>query len=570
MSKIIVLPENLSRKIAAGEVIERPSSVVKELVENALDARATDIRVELQAGGKRLIRMIDNGEGMSREDALLCFERHSTSKINSEEDLSRIATLGFRGEALPSISAVSRIILKTAEGVSQKGVLIEREAQTMLRIEEVAFPKGTSIEVRDLFFNLPARRKFLRTERSELGHSVKFLSAVALVHPGVRFLLKNGSRIVFDYLAVAGLRERIYQIYGKSVLNTLIPVDYGEDQRSISGYTSKPPNGRGDRKHQIFFVNKRPVKEKILHSALNRAYQSFLERDRFPEAFLFLTVPFEDVDVNVHPAKTEVRFKDSSLIFNWVRRSLEQALLREMGVKAVYPAGLQESKITGVEEKGFYPSFPPMKETKRDGHISGTLFPQKSESASKPKILGQYLDSYIVAVDSDGILVIDQHNAHERVLFEKYQSIHNKNTWPRKLALDPVIFDLSPRQKLALEKNQILLERIGFRVDMMGKRSYALKEYPDFFRENEAKEIFLSLLEEISHEKVEDRLNKILATMACKTAVKAGESMSKDKMDYLVEQLFQTKIKSLCPHGRPVLIRLSKKDIEKGIGRPQN
>ncbi|MCJ7582511.1 MAG: DNA mismatch repair endonuclease MutL, partial [Candidatus Aminicenantes bacterium] len=315
MNRIALLPSDVSQKIAAGEVIERPFSVIKELVENSLDAQATEIKVELVEGGKRLLRVTDNGYGMSRDDALLAFERHSTSKISTEDDLDHIRTLGFRGEALPSISSVSRITLKTSEKDESHGTFIEREGEEVLRIEDIAFPQGTCIEVADLFFNLPVRKKFLRSERSEMGQVVKYLTQAALASPEVRFSLFHGKRKVFDFPRVAHLKERIFQVFGGDILDRVLEVNSKDGPLALFGYASNPPTGRRDRKQQYFYVNKRPVKDSTLQAALNLSYKSFLEKDHSAESFLFLSLPFTDVDVNVHPTKTEVKFIDSSAIF---------------------------------------------------------------------------------------------------------------------------------------------------------------------------------------------------------------------------------------------------------------
>ncbi|MFP4082252.1 MAG: DNA mismatch repair endonuclease MutL [Candidatus Aminicenantes bacterium] len=565
MNRIIVLPSGISQKIAAGEVIERPFSVVKELVENSLDAHASEIKVELQGGGKRLIRVTDDGQGMIREDASLCFERHSTSKISKEEDLNQIATLGFRGEALPSISAVSRLTLKTCRKKGEKGTLIEREGEEVLGIRDVGFPPGTSVEVRDLFFNLPARRKFLRSERSELNAVVKYLTGVSLAFFKVSFSLTHGKREIFNYPQVSSLKERIFQIYGKSMLERLMEVEYEEGNKRVYGYASSPPSGRSDRTHQLFYVNNRPVRDKLLQAALNQVFRGFLEKDRFAEAFLFLFCPYTEVDINVHPAKAEVRFKDSQDIFRVVQNSIKKAMLKSQGIKEVYPTPEKEEKISRIEEA--QPSF--HMEIRKDKTVPGQhLFPHQAEQQRiHPRVLGQYLDMYIVASSPEGLLVIDQHNAHERVLFEKYEQIDKDKKWPRKLALFPILLELSPSQVLCLEDNQSLLEEAGFRVEAMGGRSFSLKEFPDIFKEEEAKDIFLSLLEEIKKEKIEDRRKKLLAALACKTAVKAGEVLSFDKMNYLVENLFQTKNSSLCPHGRPITVRIERRDIEKGLRR---
>ncbi len=565
MRKIALLPPEISQKIAAGEVIERPFSAVKELVENALDAGASEIKVELLGGGKKLIRVADNGYGMGKDDALLCFERHSTSKIGTVEDLSQISTLGFRGEALPSISAVARICLKTSNGKEGKGTLIERQGDEVVQVSDVAFPRGTSVEVRDLFFNLPARQKFLRSERSELNLVVRYMTLVSLAYPEVRFSLEHGKRQIFDYPSVQSLKDRIFQIYGKSLLEQLMEVDYEEDKRRIFGYASVPPSGRRDKTQQIFYVNKRPVKDRILQAALNQAYRGFLEKDNFALAFLFLSCPYEEVDVNVHPAKAEVRFRDSRPFFQLVLQSIERAILSEKGIKEISPPQ-EEARSEWLMSKEESQQWFRIEEDRQVlWKDDFSLLPK--EERVYPKVLGQYQDTYIVAVSGEGLFIIDQHNAHERVLFEKYEEIDKKQEWPRKITLVPILFELSPSQVLSLEDNQTLLEESGFRLEAMGGKSFALKEYPDVFLEEEAQDIFFSLLEEVKKEKVEEKKKKILATLACKTAIKAREVLSLEKMSYLVEELFKTKNPSLCPHGRPVMVKIDKKEIERGLKR---
>jgi len=565
MKKIVILPTEISQKIAAGEVIERPFSAVKELVENSLDSGALEINVELLLGGKGMIKVSDNGCGMSREDALVCFERHSTSKISREEDLLAISTLGFRGEALPSISAVSRVILKTSDGTEERGSQIEREGEKLIQVSDIAFPKGTSVEVRDLFFNLPARKKFLRSERSELSLIVKYLTSVALVYPEIRFSLIHGKRQVFNYPHVSSLKERLFQVYGKSLLERLMEIDYRDNERQLRGYATSPPSGRSDKSRQLFFVNKRPIREKTLLGALNKVYKGFLEKDQFAEAFLFLTCPYNEVDVNVHPAKAEIRFKDSSPIYQLVVRSIEQAMLKERGIKEIYPSREESKRDFRIEER--MPPVASRMPKEEEIQDPGLFFPSREEERRYPHVLGQFLDSYIVASREEGILVIDQHNAHERVLYERYLQTDQMKKWPRKLALLPILFDLSPSQVLSFENNQELLEETGFRVEAMGGKSFALKEYPDIFREEEAENVFLSLLEEMKEEKIEDKKQRLLATLACKTAVKAGQALSLEKMRFLVEELFKTKNSSICPHGRPIVVKIDKKEIERGLKR---
>jgi len=560
-------------KIAAGEVVERPASVVKELVENALDAGATEIKVELEEGGKRLIRVTDNGYGMDKEDALICFERHSTSKITGEEDLDHISTLGFRGEALPSISAVSRVNLRTSIGDKSPGICLEREGEKVLGTKEIAYPQGTSVEVRDIFFNLPARRKFLRSENAELSLITTYLTTAALAHFDVKFSLVHGKREIFNYSVVPGVKERIFQIFGRSVLERLLEIDFKDGEIHLFGYASCPPTGRGDRKHQFFFVNNRPVKDKILIAALNQAYKPFLEKNYSPEAFLFLEMPLVDVDVNVHPAKTEVRFRDTNYVFRLLNRSIEHAVLKEMGIKDVYPEAPEERKTFKVEEMGEPEVFKLPWEEKGSSFsqdiktVDTAVFEREAEKSEAPRVLGQYMDMYIIAVEGEGILVIDQHNAHERVLFERFLELDREKKWPVKLALMPIVFDLSPSQEIVYEKSQDLLEAMGFRIEPMGSRSYALKEYPEIFQEKEAEEILLSLLDEAGKEKIEEKKEKMLALLACKAAIKAHVPLNHEKMSFLVQELFKTKNPGICPHGRPIVVRLGKSEIERALGR---
>jgi len=567
MNKIHLLPLDISQKIAAGEVIERPFSVVKELVENSIDAGSSEIRVELQTGGKKLIRVQDNGAGMSREDAQVCFERHATSKISSDSDLERISTLGFRGEALASVAAVSELVLKTSDGETEMGIQVERKVGQPALVHETAFPKGTCVEVRDLFGNLPARRKFLRSDQSELGMIVRYLTGVALAFPEIKFSLVQARREILNCPQVANTRERIFQLYGKDILGTLMEIDFEEGGSRIFGYGSRPPLGKANKAHQLFFVNRRLVKDRILQASLNQAYRGFLERDQFPEAFLFLTLPYAEVDVNVHPAKAEVRFLDSQFIFYLVLRSVEKVMLKDKGIKEVYVSqegARYEGRVEGAAASGVF------QKKERPAIETQGLFPPLAESTGGtvfPRVLGQYLNTYIVAAGEDGILIIDQHNAHERVLFEKYKEIDAQKRWPQKIPLIPILVDLSPSQVLSLEKNQPLLEEAGFRVEAMGGRTFVLNGFPDIFEAEIAKETFLALLEEMGEEEVERKREKILATLACRTAVKAHDPLPPDKMNFLVEELFKTTNPSLCPHGRPVVIKVDKAQIEKGLKR---
>jgi DNA mismatch repair protein MutL len=582
MKTIHLLPDDVAQKIAAGEVIERPVSVVKELVENSLDAGAAEVRIELRDGGKSLIKVQDDGSGMDREDAALCFRRHSTSKIATEEDLERIATLGFRGEALASIAAVSRLTLRTYDGQADRGTMIEREGERLIAITDIAFPRGSSVEVRELFFNLPARRKFLRSGQSELGPVVKYVTQAALAAPGVRFTLVHGSREVIACPPVGSLKERVFQIFGKKMVDGLMEVAAEEKGARVEGLASLPLAGRPDKSVQHFFVNGRPVKDRILVAALNQAYAGILERGRSPEAFLFLTLPYADVDVNVHPTKAEVRFKDTQLVFRLVLRAVGEGAARGHTIKEILPgeAGGEKESALRVAEEGAgwvspdlgFGAVVPDRLASGDG-VHPAVGADRTGTASVsapekgPVVLGQYENMYIVAAGREGLLVVDQHNAHERVLFERYREIDRLKAWPRKMLLIPPILELSPSAVVSLETSAALFEDLGFRIETMGGRSYALKEYPDLFKPEQAADVFLGLLEEAGQKTAEDRREHMLATLACKTAVKAGEPLTREKMGYLVEELFKTAQPALCPHGRPIVVRIEKSVIDKGLRR---
>ncbi len=588
MGKVRLLPSAIAQKIAAGEVIERPASVVKELVENSLDAAAKTIRVELEEGGKKLIRVEDDGCGMSPEDVVLCFERHATSKISQEEDLEKIATLGFRGEALASIASVSRLVLRTSEG--QVGTKVEREGGRLGRISEGGYPKGTLVEVRDLFFNLPARRKFLRSTQSELAHIVRYLTTVSLAFPEVAFFLHHGERQLLNCPAVPTRRERFYQLFGRENLERLMEINWEEGEYRISGFISRPPRGAGDRYRQFYYVNQRPVRDRLLPAAVQQAMKGRLEKDTSPEVYLFLSLPYSEVDVNVHPAKAEVRFRDSARVFHAVLKCLNEAMTQESAVKSVYlgtqhDASVKEIKETAVAARTHL--FPGVKESESRGEEAGEsylslLSPLDEGSfavektlaeegeAKKLEIFGQYLNLYILAADETGLLIIDQHNAHERILFEKYLELDARRAWSSKQALFPLLIELSPAEMIILEQLNPTLGEFGFELENLGGRSLYLRSFPDFLEDEEARDVLLGFLEEAEKTEITERRERLLATMACRTAIKAGLPLSREKMEVLVAELFRAKNPWLCPHGRPTVVRLDRRQIEKGLKRPSN
>ena len=596
MARIKVLPAEVAQKIAAGEVVERPVSVVKELVENSLDAGATEIKIELIDGGKKLIRLQDNGCGLSQEDVALCFKRHATSKLEKEEDLEKIATLGFRGEALASISAVSRLTLKTFDGEGDRGYEVEREGDKLIRFLETGFPRGTMVEVRDLFFNLPARRKFLRGERSELNLITGYVTQAALAFPGVKFVLVHNNRQVINCPGVSNLEERVYQLYGRQPLEGLMAVGYEENGYRLSGLASRPFTGRADRQHQLFFVNRRPVKDRVLSAALTQAYLGMLDRQKSPECFLFLDLPYELVDVNVHPAKAEIRFKEPQEVFRLILRGVEIAARSESLIKPVMISGSSrkegqvrekassESELNlpeGVEKEGEAgkeggeaiqtPAGESQAgQTSRRGRQPGEIQQVAEEPAGERpgrRVLGQYLNAYLIVVSEEGLMIIDQHNAHERILFEKFKRLDAENGWASRQMLFPQVLELSPEEILRLEELQEELATLGFDLEPMGERSYGLRAFPDVFDEVRAAEILRGILNGVGPERLKDKREKMLATMACKAAIKAGQPLSQAEMEFLARELFQTRQPGVCPHGRPVIVEISREKIERTIGR---
>ena len=596
MARIKVLPAEVAQKIAAGEVVERPVSVVKELIENSLDAGATEIKIELEEGGKKLIRLQDNGCGLSQEDAVLCFKRHATSKLEKEEDLEHIATLGFRGEALASISAVSRLTLKTYNGEGDRGYQVEREGDRLIRFLEIAFPRGTMVEVRDLFFNLPARRKFLRGERSELNLITSYVTQAALAFPGVKFILVHNGRQLLNCPAVSTLEERVYQLYGRQLLDGLMAVDYEEGGYRLSGLSSRPFAGRADRQHQLFFVNRRPIKDRVLGAALTQAYLGMLDRQKSPECFLFLDLPYELVDVNVHPAKAEIRFKEPQAVFGLILRAIELAARSESLIKPVMigEAGRGEKRQPSKETSQPELNLQEKEEQKEnDRGIEKELgekiqapewtrqasqtwrqpgeTQQVAENTATPRagrhILGQYLNAYLVVTAEEGLMIVDQHNAHERILFEKFKKLDEEKGWASRQMLFPQVLELSPEEVLHLEELQEELAGLGFELESLGERSYSLRAFPDVFDEARATEILRGILAEGGPERLKSKRDRMLATMACKAAIKAGQPLSQAEMEFLAAELFQTSQPGVCPHGRPIIVEISRDKIEKTLGR---
>ncbi len=616
MNKIRVLPEILANKIAAGEIVERPASVVKELLENSIDAECRAIHVSVQSGGKRFIQIRDDGHGMSQDDAILAFEHHATSKLQTAEDLGAIATLGFRGEALPSIASVSRLTLRTRAQNSESisGTEVEIQGGVMRSVKPVPWDKGTEITVRDLFFNVPARRKFLRSHDTELGHIARLVTHYALAYPEIRFTLESEGRVLIDAVSVGELKERIYQIFGEGFLNNLIELSGQIGSVRIRGFCSRPHEQRTNPYSQFFYVNRRMVRDKVITSAIRQAYRNCIPASAYPVVILFLELPFDEVDVNAHPAKTEIRFRDQSTVHTVVLENIEQALVRSASIPVYEHRG-----ATAPDDPGVAPSYPspmtdrmpapgnafdftppaaspnpfqralnyPFREVaapipvNREDHSSLRLLPDMLLGSplelSRPfqsgsvKILGQLQDSYIIACDSQGLLIIDQHVAHERILYEKLAAAVQNCKVETQGLLVPLSLELPPHQVALLERMIPELNRNGFVVEHFGGASVLIRSVPAIAGDSDSRKLLSEILEGLENEErtldVDRIRDRICVSTACRAAVKVNMPLTLEKMQWLIDQLSLTRIPTNCPHGRPVILRFTMYEIERNFGR---
>ena len=615
MSKIRVLADHVANQIAAGEVVERPASVAKELVENSIDAGATRITIEIEAGGRRLLKVSDDGEGMIRDDAVLAFERHATSKIRETGDLAAIGTLGFRGEALASIASVAKVELTTCIEGASAATRVTIDGGRMRDVKDAAHPRGTTIAVRDLFFNIPARRKFLRSEATETYHLTNLVTHYALAHPEIAFTFINNGREVVRAAPAKDLRERAYQIFGEEFLENLLEVNGGDSQLArVSGFVSAPRDRRTSRDSQYLFVNRRFVRDRMIGRALSEGYRSILPHGVYPAALLFIETPLEEVDVNVHPAKTEVRFRRSAAVADAVREAVRLALASASYVPPPEPSPIAYEATAAVSYSAPQPRIefvppPPMppapvvqkppvevsgEEIARDIEVmirasqsvqsvqSVALPPLNSaekfarevtpESLSKNiRPLGQLEESFIIATDDEGLLLIDQHVAHERVLFDKYRALEAERRTESQQLLVPQTFDLTPAQAAVFDDLAPELEKYGFELMRLSGRTVAVKAIPADLPSGEARNMLAELLDTVDAEKKsnarETMRDEIAASLACHAAIKVNMPLAPEKMRWLIDRLLQTSSPTTCPHGRPVILRLRTRDILKGFHR---
>ena len=584
---IRLLPDNLVNQIAAGEVVERPASVVKELVENSIDAGATEIEINVREGGSSYISITDNGGGIAKNDLALAVQRHATSKL-PDENLFQINTMGFRGEALPSIGAISRLSVSSRQPDSENGWCLRVDGGNHSGLEPVAMPVGTKIEVSDLFFATPARLKFLKTPATECGHIEDILSKIALAHPEISFKFSNERKVIFEYLG-ADLKARVASILGDDFVNNCSSVMAEQADYKLTGFAGLPTFNRGNATQQYLYVNNRPVKDKILMGAVRVAYQDFLARDRFPVVVLFLQVDPMLVDVNVHPAKTEVRFRDSNLVRSILIGALRSAINNDAHrtSSTISQAVMDSFRPMAINQQlherpaqafaSFSPKLPNMH------HQQAVAYQPIMQQAPEPdpevdtlhlplgNPVAQVHGTYIISEADDGLIVVDQHAAHERLVYEKFKNQIAQNGVKRQALLIPEVIDLTEHDLEKLSKMMPALSALGLVVENFGQGSALIREVPAIMGEFNAAQLIRDLLDEIIEFgeaiSLRERIFEILASRACHGSIRAGRRLAKEEMSALLREMEKTAHSGQCNHGRPTYVKLDKKQIEKLFGR---
>ncbi len=590
MGKINRLPPDLANQIAAGEVVERPASIVKELVENAIDAGAHRISIHVELGGKQQVRVEDDGEGMEPEDARLAIERHATSKIRRADDLAAIRTMGFRGEALPSIASVSHFMLRTRARGQDSGTEIRVNGGTVALVTEVGAAVGTIVEVNDVFYNLPARRKFLKADSAESAQVSRIVTQLALANHEIGFTLTSASRTVLQAPPAISARDRLYQLYGERA--DLMEVAKEAGGIRLTGFIAALAEQGPTRGPQNVFINRRIVKDRTIAHAIIDSYSQATIKERSPEVHLFLEMAPDALDVNVHPTKAEVRFRDQSLVHQVVRRALMDALGQsaapQLQLRPEHVAQPQPSNISLPEvlAGGVYPSrWVPDHERQPPSTLSpqgpqSQSFPATSANSAvkpgspeiRPMIpLGQFRDTFIVAIDDEGIAIIDQHVAHERVLFERVMERLTAGTMESQRLLIPMLLDVPASAQQALVHRAAELGRLGFEIEAFGPTTINVTAVPALLDADDSAKALLALAEDLEGldrgAQVQEALQRIAALTACHAAVKANYPLTYEKMAHILDELRATSYSTICPHGRPVMLRLTKREIEKNFDR---
>ncbi|MCL5104344.1 MAG: DNA mismatch repair endonuclease MutL [Armatimonadetes bacterium] len=621
-NRISLLDEHTANRIAAGEVVERPASVVKELVENSIDAGATQVTVTLEEGGKELIKVVDNGVGMTRDDAVLSLQRHATSKIRDAEDLDHISTLGFRGEALPSIASVSVIELITKHE-SGDGVRLEVEAGTVTNLESVGAPGGTSLSVRKLFFNTPARLKFLKTAQTEMSHITEIIGWFAMAYPNIHFRLVHGSREILSSPATGQRLNSITQVHGKDVAKQLVPILFETPAMKVDGFVSNPQLTRINRRDQSFFVNGRPIRSKTITHAVDQAYRGLLQPGRYAVAIVFVELVPELVDVNVHPTKTEVKFSSEHEIHSAVHRAVNAALMEGAAAPTITGGIGQGINPRETDGRGFKPptnTLRPDAPTYRQQELirpaemdlkqfQEALARRREEALAEPeaaddpfvwqkgggvpvedspvpeadfeptrtvalrsvRVIGQARNLYIIAQCDDGVLLIDQHVAHERVLFDRMRKAKEDSPAAIQGLVIPLTLSFSARESTVIARRLEEIRKAGFDLESFGGNTFVMRGSPASIKAGDAEAVLRDMVQELVDLSVAKHLlvrpDQVLITAACKMAVKAGEPLAMEEMEKLIEELLECENPFVCPHGRPIIVSLSNWELDRKFRR---
>ena len=575
--KIHVLSDEMANRIAAGEVVERPASVVKELIENSLDAGATEIAVSIERSGTMLIRVTDNGEGMGPEDLALAVERHATSKLTNEGDLFHVVTLGFRGEALPSIGSVARMEITSRPPLSDTGYRIRVEGGKKEPPFMVGSSVGTNVEIKEIFFNTPARRKFLKSPATELSHICDAVNRMALAYPGVHFRLSHDGRNIADYPSVGARIDRLHQVLGREIARDLASFSSAGEQLEISGYLSSAPASFPNNRYLMTFVNRRFVHDKVATHAVLHGYETLLMKGQYPAAIVFLEVPSTEVDVNVHPAKHEVRFRRPSDVHDAVAEAIRQALKREAKGLSSPALAMESAGVAGVMEKPLPYLTPTLQPDKP--FLKPEVFPMTGVREGSTRegffssldILGQILGCYLVCASARGLALIDQHAAHERVAFERLRQQLNAGAVQKQNLLIPQAVELTAGELMLLEQKLPILERFGFLLEPFGPNSYAIMSVPALLPEGDYRQIVRQMVAELAElensEKLRQHLEERLATIACHSVIRANRRLEMTEMRALLGDLDQIEFATQCPHGRPVVIEFSRDQLDRMFKR---
>jgi DNA mismatch repair protein MutL len=573
--KIQILPDHISQTIAAGEVIERPASVVKELLENAIDAGSSEILVELKEGGLQLIRVVDNGEGIDSEDVPVALQRYATSKIKNLEDLYTIQTLGFRGEALPSIASVSHMTITTRVPHSLSGTKVVCEGGEIKSISEVGCPIGTEVEVKNIFYNIPVKRRFLKSIRSELRYTLNHFVRLSLSHPSISFKLIHEGRMAHEYLKTDFPLVRIEALLGKEIYDHLKRLEFEDGEVRISGFASLPPISKGSGDGIYLYVNRRFVKDRMIYKAITEAYRHVIPAGKFPIVILFVNLPPFTLDVNVHPTKTEVKFKHPEKIYQAVSAAIQMVLeegpcrlkeaVDQSGEKRVFSLEKVQSSFSFREPWEPYPL--------SDSGMKGEGIPVVRDGGERPPIhiLGQIRGTYILCEGGENLIFIDQHAAHERIFFEKFKKEFETRSMTSERLLVPILIELSLEESFILEAEVEAFQVIGFEIEPVGEKLYAIRSIPSFLSQRDPKEVVREILGELSLFHREGRgtetIHAILVTLACHSAIRGNYILKKEEMEELVENLTSFNTSTTCPHGRPIFFVLPLDDLKKQFKR---